>query len=211
MSGDIVCVVKHALVVVAPQRGKLRVADFFPVDGQLIESEAADFKEKELNKAEEEGLREAYVLIQKEMTDVKTQIAAELSRAENASRKKIFIRRKEIEDEVFELAKEKLIAYAKTDQYVKSVEESAAKISEKLTADDVIIKISEKDLKLKEQIIKAFGNTRKCEIQVSEDIVIGGITGQSRELGLLIDETLDTKLDEQHEWFCENSGLKVTE
>ncbi len=176
-----------------------------------IESEAADFKEKELNKAEEEGLREAYVLIQKEMTDVKTQIAAELSRAENASRKKIFIRRKEIEDEVFELAKEKLIAYAKTDQYVKSVEESAAKISEKLTADDVIIKISEKDLKLKEQIIKAFGNTRKCEIQVSEDIVIGGITGQSRELGLLIDETLDTKLDEQHEWFCENSGLKVTE
>ena len=104
-----------------------------------IESEAADFKEKELNKAEEEGLREAYVLIQKEMTDVKTQIAAELSRAENASRKKIFIRRKEIEDEVFELAKEKLIAYAKTDQYVKSVEESAAKISEKLTADDVII------------------------------------------------------------------------
>ena len=176
-----------------------------------IESEAADFKEKELNKAEEEGLREAYVLIQKEMTDVKTQIAAELSRTENASRKKIFIRRKEIEDEVFELAKEKLIAYAKTDQYVKSVEESAAKISEKLTADDVIIKISEKDLKLKEQIIKAFGNTRKCEIQVSEDIVIGGITGQSRELGLLIDETLDTKLDEQHEWFCENSGLKVTE
>ena len=175
-----------------------------------IESEAADFKEKELNKAEEEGLREAYVLIQKEMTDVKTQIAAELSRAENASRKKIFIRRKEIEDEVFELAKEKLIAYAKTDQYVKSVEESAAKISEKLTADDVIIKISEKDLKLKDQIIKAFGSG-KCDIQVSEDILIGGITGQSRELGLLIDETLDTKLEEQHEWFYANSGLKVTE
>ena len=175
-----------------------------------IESEAADFKEKELNKAEEEGLREAYVLIQKEMTDVKTQIAAELSRAENASRKKIFIRRKEIEDEVFELAKEKLLAYAKTDKYVKSVEESAAKIAGKLTADDVVIRISEKDLKLKDQIIRAFGS-RKCEIQVSEDIVIGGITGQSRELGLLIDETLDTKLEEQHEWFYANSGLKVTE
>ena len=175
-----------------------------------IESEAADFKEKELNKAEEEGLREAYVLIQKEMTDVKTQIAAELSRAENASRKKIFIRRKEIEDEVFELAKEKLLAYAKTDKYVKSVEESAAKIAGKLTADDVVIRISEKDLKLKDQIIRAFGS-RKCEIQVSEDILIGGITGQSRELGLLIDETLDTKLEEQHEWFYANSGLKVTE
>ena len=25
------------------------------------------------------------------------------------------------------------------------------------------------------------------------------------------DETLDTGLSEQHEWFCENSGLKVTE
>ena len=35
-----------------------------------IQSEAEDFRERELNKAEEEGLREAYVLIQKKMTEI---------------------------------------------------------------------------------------------------------------------------------------------
>ena len=56
-----------------------------------IQSEAEDFKEKELNKAEEEGLREAYVLIQKKMTDIKTQIASELSKAETASPLKLVV------------------------------------------------------------------------------------------------------------------------
>ena len=32
-----------------------------------IESEAEEFKTKELNKAEEDGLKEAYVLLQKKM------------------------------------------------------------------------------------------------------------------------------------------------
>ena len=80
-----------------------------------IQSEAEDFRERELNKAEEEGLREAYVLIQKKMTDIRTQIAADLSRAETASRRKTFVRRKQIEDEVFEKAAKKLEAYTKTE------------------------------------------------------------------------------------------------
>ena len=73
-----------------------------------IQSEAEDFKEKELNKAEEEGLREAYVLIQKKMTDIKTQIASELSKEETASRRKTFVRRQEIENEVFARAEKSL-------------------------------------------------------------------------------------------------------
>lgn len=175
-----------------------------------IQSEAEDFKEKELNKAEEEGLREAYVLIQKEMSDIRMRVAAEFSKAENASRRKNFIRRGEIEQEVFAEAREKLLEYVKTDRYIESLGKSAALISEKLDSDDVVIKISNRDVELKDNILKVFSG-RKCEIQTSDDIVIGGMTGQSRSLGLLIDETLDTRLEEQHEWFCENSGLKVTE
>ncbi|MBR2176807.1 MAG: V-type ATP synthase subunit E [Clostridia bacterium] len=176
-----------------------------------IQSEAEDFKEKELNKAEEEGLREAYVLIQKEMTDINTEISAELSRAENASRKKTFVRRQEIEAEVFEDAKKRLLEFTKTNDYIKSLERSAKLIAEKLDSDDAVLVLSERDISLKDSVSKAFGRRRKCEIRTSADIQIGGLIGQSRSLGILIDETLDTKLSEQHEWFCENSGLKVTE
>ena len=173
-----------------------------------IESEAEEFKSKELNKAEEDGLKEAYVLLQKKMLSINTGIARELSKAENASRKSTFAKRQEIEDKVFERAKEKLLEYAGTDKYITKLLESAKTVSEKLTADDVTLYVCERDLKLKNKIISAFG--RKCDVQASNEIQIGGIMGISRTVGLLADETLDTKLQNQREWFCENSGLTIT-
>ena len=135
-------------------------------------------------------------------------IARELSKAENASRKSTFAKRQEIEDKVFERAKEKLLEYAGTDKYITKLLESAKTVSEKLTADDVTLYVCERDLKLKNKIISAFG--RKCDVQASNEIQIGGIMGISRTVGLLADETLDTKLQNQREWFCENSGLTIT-
>lgn len=174
-----------------------------------LESEAEEFKEKELNKAEEDGLKEAYVLLQRKMLSINTGIARELSKAQNASRKSIFEKRREIEDEVFERARKRLLEYAETDKYTEKLLESVKKISLKLTADDVVLYVSQKDMKLKNKIISAFG--KKCDVQPSNEIMIGGITGISREMGLLADETLDTRLSQQREWFCENSGLKVTD
>ncbi len=174
-----------------------------------LESEAEDFKQKELTKAEEDALREAYVLLQRKMSSINNSIAGELSKAENASRKSIFVKRQEIEDKVFDRAKEKLLAFAETPQYTDRLTESTKAIAQKLTANDVVLYVNERDSKLKDKITAAFG--RQCTVAVSNEILIGGIMGISRELGLLADETLDTRLSQQREWFCENSGLKVTD
>lgn len=177
-----------------------------------IQSEAEDFKDKELNKAEEEGLKEAYTLIQRKMAQVNIQISSEFSKAEGESKKKIFIKRKEIFDEVFEKAKNKLIEFTNTSEYLSSLEKSAKLISETLSADDIIILLSKNDIDNQEAvkiIKKSFG--QNCEIKESDEITIGGIMGLSKKLGLLADETLDTKLEEQHEWFYKNSGLCVTD
>lgn len=174
-----------------------------------IQSEAEDFKEKELNKAEEEGLKEAYVLIQKKMSDINTKIASELSKAESASRKEIFVKRQEISDKVFEKAKKKLLEYTKTAKYSDMLKKSTKEISSRLNADDVVLLVKEDDMKFEKELKAAFG--RSCEVKSSNEITIGGVMGMSHKMGLLADETLDTKLSEQHEWFYENSGLCVTE
>lgn len=174
-----------------------------------IQSEAEDFKEKELNKAEEEGLREAYVLIQKKMSDINTKIASELSKAESASRKEIFVKRQEISEKVFQKAKQKLLDYTKTAKYSDMLQKSTKEISARLNADDVVLLVKEDDMKFEKELKAAFG--RNCEVKSSNEIEIGGVMGMSHKMGLLADESLDTKLSEQHEWFYENSGLCVTE
>ena len=111
-----------------------------------MKSEAEVFKAKEMNRAEEEGLKEAYVMIQKKMSEINNQISSELSRAETASKKRIFLKRREIEDEVFAKAEKKLIEYTKTDKYITEHAKSAEKIGKVLDADDVILYVKEKDM-----------------------------------------------------------------
>lgn len=174
-----------------------------------IQSEAEDFKEREISKAEDEGLKEAYVLIQKKMTDIRTRIASELSRAENASRKKTFTRRQEIEQQVFADAEKKIIAFTKDEKYLSRLQESVRKIAGVLTAEDVVLSVRKEDLRFESELKNAFG--RACQVEASDEIRLGGVIGMSRSMGMLADETLDSKLDEQHDWFCESSGLRVTE
>lgn len=175
----------------------------------MMRSEAEDFKQRELNTAEEEGLKEAYELLQKKMADINSKIAVERSRAESKSKKSIFIRRREIEDDVFKKAEEKLIKFTKSQKYESLLTKSAARISRVLPSDDVVIYMKEEDLCYRKRLRDYFG--KNCEFAASEDIRIGGIMGLSRSLGLIADETLDTKLDQQHEWFYEHSGLTITE
>lgn len=192
-----------------------------------IRFESESFKQKELEKAESDGIREAYTLIQREMAAVRTEISSRLSRDEMASRKLLFEKRNKMTDSVFEKAAQKLTAFTKTADYEKLMLESVKKITHTLKADDVVFFVREADLGLAEKIKSAYASERlkdkkltdkiksafssSCEVKASKEIKIGGITGRSASLGLIADETLDTKLDGQREWFYQNSGLRVTE
>lgn len=192
-----------------------------------IRFESESFKQKELEKAESDGIREAYTLIQREMAAVRTEISSRLSRDEMASRKLLFEKRNKMTDSVFEKAAHKLTAFTKTADYEKLMLESVKKITHALKADDVVFFVREADLGLAEKIKSAYASERlkdkkltdkiksafssSCEVKASKEIKIGGITGRSASLGLIADETLDTKLDGQREWFYQNSGLRVTE
>lgn len=178
------------------QRGRLR-------------SEAEAFKERELNAAEEEGMRDAYLMIQKTMADVNNRIAADTSRAIAEGKQRVFTRRQQIEDEVFAKATRKLSAFTESDQYPAFLTKCAVNISRVLKAEDVVLYVCECDLKYKKKLRDYFG--QNCEVLPSDTIQIGGIMGHSRSRGLVADETIDTRLEQQREWFYEHSGLTVTE
>ena len=47
------------------------------------------------------------------------------------------------------------------------------------------------------------------EVVADKSIKIGGIKGFCKAMNIVADETLDSKLYAQKEWFIENSGLSV--
>ena len=53
----------------------------------------------------------------------------------------------------------------------------------------------------------AFG--RPCEVRADASIRIGGLKASCEAKGLVADDTLDNRLQNQHGWFLEHAGLTL--
>lgn len=172
-----------------------------------IKSETEKFKKEEIEKAESEILNDVYILIQKEMAEMKAEISKEMSKKELESRKKLFEKRNSITKNVFEKAKLKLLNFTKTNEYPKLLAKYAKAISSVLDKPGTKIYVRKEDLAFSDIIKENFG--KDCDIEIKDNIKIGGIYSYNPHMGLIADETLDSKLEEQYIWFAENSGLKL--
>lgn len=168
--------------------------------------EAEEFKKQEIEKATQEGLKDAYNLIQKEISFKKASIISEFSKKEQESRNELFKKRNEIVKDVFEKAQNKLKEFTTTEEYKSYIRKSANEIAGVFENNACVIYLNEKDADKAEIVRDVITN---CDIQFDNSIAIGGIKGYCETLNILADDTLDSKLSLKHQWFCENSGLKV--
>lgn len=171
-----------------------------------IRLEAEEFKQQEIEKATKEGITDAYKLIQKNIAVEKAKIVSEYAMREQNSRQQLFIRRAEIVASVFSKAKDKLIAFTKTEEYTEYLRTSASEIAQAFDNNSCVIYISKNDedkAQLLAQLIPS------STVETDDTILIGGIKGYCESMKIVADNTLDTKLYDQRKWFSETSNLKV--
>lgn len=173
-----------------------------------MDDELIQFKETELKKAEEEGLRDAYMLIQHEISAHRADIARKLAKQEQDSLAGIYKRRREMQSEIFRAVYEKLLVYVQTDEYKKKLLSSASKMSGLFKDRECTVFISKQDTRFENDIKQCFSSSIKIEI--SDKIELGGIKGVCKALSICADDTLDSKLLNQVQWFTENSQLKIS-
>lgn len=174
---------------------------------EAMTSETELFEKQALQKAEEEGLTDAYNLIHKEQDAMKSAIAADLAKKEADGNLEIFRKRQQITKEVFEKAKIKLQEYTKTSAYQDKLISYAKECADFFNDSAVEICLNKQDMKYADKISNAF----KGEVIVKEvaDILIGGLRVYCPSQQIAVDKTLDTKLEEQREWFYANASLQI--
>ena len=172
-----------------------------------IEKEIEEIEKAELEKSEARIIEDINNMIQKELISMKNKISVDISHKELECRKSLAKKRQNILDEMFNTCTKELIEYTKTSEYVEKMKEYAKAISKVLGSTDTKLFIKYEDLKYSDLIKESFG--RNCEIQADEEIQIGGIRGYSEKLGMMGDETLDTSLQNQRDWFIQKYGSKL--
>lgn len=175
-----------------------------------IAEETEQFMKKELKKAEDDAKHQAYYFIQHELAKMKNEISGEYSRKEMERRRQLLEKRANITLEVFERAKKKLLEYTKTEEYGDKVTLSARKAAllfgDYMGSAEFFIRPGD-EIALRHLQAVFSGN----KITPSEEIKIGGFRAVNLNRSVVADATLDTALEDQRQWFSENSGLSVSE
>ncbi|MBQ1389018.1 MAG: hypothetical protein IIY78_05265 [Clostridia bacterium] len=171
-----------------------------------MREEIEAFRKEQLEEANNEGTNAAFVFIQEQKAEFKAALAKETALKETQKKRELFAKRSKMANEVFDEAASRLKKFTKTEKYKEYMATSARLISGKLDGKSCVISIAPKDSGF-EQLIKSI--MPNCVVKPDESILIGGISCLCEELSIVIDDTLDTKLEDRKQRFIETSGLMV--
>lgn len=174
---------------------------------KAMEGEVKQLKSERLKEAEEKAKRDSEALKKQKLNEVHNSQTAKLATKNQEGQKQLYIARAQMTEEVFKLASDKLKAYAQTAEYRAKLNDSAKAVAELFGGKDCIIYVNERDIAEAEQFKSLF--SAGSEVKADKTIQIGGVKAYCESMGIIADETLDSKLDLQREWFVENAELSV--
>lgn len=154
-----------------------------------------------------EAKKDADLRLKQEEEEMSSNASAEISESHIERTKKLIEKRDEYVKAVFDQAKAELTAFTDSDDYLPFMNAKIQKVADDFKDTESTMYVAKKDLALKADLIKAFGQDIKVE--ASEDITIGGFIIENKKDALVVDETLDFALNNQKEWFIKNSGLII--
>lgn len=173
----------------------------------MMKEEIEAFREEQLRRANEEGTVAAYSFIQKEKSEYNSLLSKERSLKETAVKHKLFEKRKEMVDYIFDEARKKIVSYTESGKYSKYMNTTAVKLKKFIKDKKAVIYISPKDNEYENMILDVF--SANCEIVCDNTIELGGIRCYCEELSIVADETLDSKFSDCQRWFVNNSKFVI--
>ena len=159
----------------------------------------------EMERAEKQASREGHAKIEAAKHKIQTNTKMRISEYNLQKKKEIYSKRKEYQNSVFDSAKKELVEFTKSDKYVDFLEKSLHDLSDKVGCNTTIY-CSAEDKKYEDLIKKVFPDSN---IEIDTTIEIGGIKIKDIDKSIMIDDTLDTRLSEQNEWFISNAKMQV--
>ena len=160
-----------------------------------------------LKKAEEKAKAQANAMIERERMLGEQELNRTVSANIRKARTNLTDKRAEITKKVFEDAKNKLLDFTKSADYEEFLKKSAHKFSELFPEGNAVIYVKSEDEKFAPAIKAAFA--RECSVETDSSIVIGGCRCKVEGGSVVADDTLETRLDNQKDWFLHNSEMTV--
>ncbi len=172
-----------------------------------LQKEISEKKQEELAKLSLEVKHQVELSLGVELKDLRKKYRQDINDILSKNAKILFERRKAISEDIFTEIHKKLVAFVQSNDYETFISHKLETIGSQIPHKDMTFFVRPNDETCRKVIINQFGKTAK--IENDPDITIGGFKVVSDALKLEIDETLDSKLENNKTWFFANSKLFI--
>ncbi|WP_297669017.1 V-type ATP synthase subunit E [Thomasclavelia sp.] len=177
------------------------------LEEEKILAEAKELEIEAYEQIKNEAKKDADALLAKELAEISSNASVEASLSQEEKTKKLVETREGYVAKIFKEAKNRLTEFVNGDDYKTYLIKHMEKISSLYQMSDSILKIRQNDTKYADDLVKAYGID--LTVEVSDEIKIGGFIIENKATNVVIDESLDTALENQKEWFYKTSGLMI--
>lgn len=174
---------------------------------EAVGAETEKILRAERAELERQAKRDAENYVRAKSASVKLEAGKRISEKADECRKAVFSKRSEIADATLSEAAEKLKAFTESPEYKDFLIKSAGEVLKEIGSGNVTLMLRPRDMAFKDEICNTYPN---ASVSQDESIRIGGVKGINSTMTLLINDTLDSRLENQKRWFEENSGLYIS-
>ena len=171
------------------------------IDEQIeqILSEAYVERDNILKAVEDTVLQEMYTKIQNQMKEIEINHKRIKSQSLQDNKKEILMHREMLSKRVFDNVEKRIIEFTESPDYLGYL---CNLLEGKEITSLMVIRLSERDMKFKDEIAKTMNG--EYEFEVDKSIKYGGLSIFNRDLLTIEDKTIDNSLQEEKEQFCYN-------
>lgn len=174
---------------------------------EKILNEAKELEEEIYNQIKAEAKKDADVLLDKELAEISSNASVEASLSQEEKTKLLVTKRDEYVADIFNQAKEKLVAFVNSDEYHRYLVDHMKSIGTTYQMENSTLYLRQEDVKYQADLISAYGID--LDVKTSDQIKIGGFIIENKANNVVIDESLDFALENQKDWFYKTSGLMI--
>ena len=174
---------------------------------EKIWNEAKELEEEIYNQIKAEAKKDADVLLDKELAEISSNASVEASLSQEEKTKLLVTKRDEYVADIFNQAKEKLVAFVNSDEYHGYLVDHMKSIGTTYQMENSTLYLRQEDVKYQADLISAYGID--LDVKTSDQIKIGGFIIENKANNVVIDESLDFALENQKDWFYKTSGLMI--
>lgn len=170
-----------------------------------LQEQIADTKAKNMKRIKEELHSNIFRALELDLNEMNADFTASMNKVKTEYTKVLMKRRRELLDSIIEEVKKKCLDFVSSKAYVDFAKAKVEKVNKTFCKKEIEFRVKKGDSVMIDAIKKNFDGT--YHIKEINEIEIGGFSAICFDMGILTDETIDSKLHEKQQWFYEHSDL----